>query len=98
MFSKMTTGEMTTFQIKKRFSVIKTLASVVISLTIAFIVMALQSDNPLEALRIFITAPLGNFNRFCGMMNKFTPMLFTSCAVCLMYSAGQITLDTQRSV
>jgi len=97
MKNKWTNGDLTTLQIQKRFSVVKTLASVVISLTIAFILMALQSNNPIEALKIFLTAPLTNWNRFCGMINKLTPLLFTSCAVCLMYSAGQINLATQSS-
>lgn len=97
MKNKMTSGNLTTNQIQKRFSVIKTLASVVISLTIAFVLMSFQSDNPFEALKIFLTAPLSSWNRFCGMVNKLTPLLFTSCAVCLMYSAGQINLATQSA-
>lgn len=90
--SKLTNGELSTFQVKQRFSIIKTLAAVLISLVIAFILLAISCDNPFQALITFITGPFKSFHKFCGMVNKITPLLFTSCAICLIFSTGQINL------
>lgn len=93
----MTKGNMTTFQIQQRFSLIKTFASVVIALIIAFLLMMLKCDRPFEALLTFITGPLTSWSRFCGMLNKLTPLLFTSSAVCMMFACGQFNLAAESA-
>ncbi len=92
MFKKMTSGELSTYQIKQRFAVIKTLVAVAISLAFAVVLMSLKVDNPLECMVIFATGPLTSASKFCGMLNKFIPLLFTGCGVCIMYACGQINL------
>lgn len=94
---KMTNGTMSTYQIQQRFSVIKTLASVMIALFIAFCLMLLKSENPGQDLVTFVVGPLTSWSRFCGMLNKVTPLLFTSSAVCLMFAAGQPNLAAESA-
>lgn len=94
---KLTKGPVTTYQIQQRFFVIKTIASMLIALAIAFVLMALKSEDPLSSLVTFMIGPFTSWNRFCGMLNKLTPLLFTSCAVCLMFSGGQFNLAAESA-
>ena len=47
-----------------------------------------SSKNPGTDIITFLTAPLSSVNRVCTFLIKMSPILFTSCAICLMFSAN----------
>lgn len=78
--------------IESRFSIIRTMVGVGISLLIALILIAAVSGNPIEALMGFLIGPLTSVNRAGNVVEKIIPLLFTGTAVCLVFSSGQISL------
>lgn len=92
MLKKWTNGTLSTYQIEQRFSLIRIFFAVGISLIVALGIIMLTGKTPLQDIWIFLTAPLSSWSRFCTLLVKFAPLLCTSCAVCLMFSSGQINL------
>ena len=92
MTKKWTDGTLTTYQIEQRFTLIRIFFAVIISLAVAFLIIMVTGSTPLEDIFVFLTAPLSSWSRFCTLLIKFSPLLCTSCAVCLMFSSGEINL------
>lgn len=86
---------MTTKQIERMFSVIRTLLAVVIALIFAFFLISTVSDNPFKDFSTLLIGPLENTGRMITVISKMTPLLFTGVAVSLIYSAGQINIATE---
>ena len=61
--------------IESRFSVIRTLIGVGISLVIALILIAAVSDNPIEALMGFLTGPVTSINRAGNVVEMMIPLI-----------------------
>ncbi len=83
---------MTSKQIEKRFDMFKTLVAVLIALGLALLVIAFVSDEPLRAIKLFITGPLGKKSRIGNVFEMMTPILFTGTAICIMYQANQFNM------
>lgn len=78
--------------IESRFTVIRTLIGVGISLVIALVLIAAVSDNPIEALMGFLVGPVTSINRMGNVVEKMIPLMFTGTAVCIVFACGQISL------
>lgn len=83
------------YQIEKRFTALRTLVAAFIALVMCFILIAINSDSIGKDLTTFITAPVSTFNRFCTFLIKLSPLLFSSCAVCLLLSSGSYNFATE---
>lgn len=93
MIKKWTDGTLSTYQIEQRFTLIRIFCAVLISLVVAFLIICVTGTTPLEDIFVFLTAPLSSWSSFCTLLVKFSPLLCTSCAVCLMFSSGEINLS-----
>ncbi len=82
-------------RIEMQFSVLRTAAAILISLVIAFILIATVSDNPGGDFVTLLTGPLQNSSRMTTIVSKFIPLLFTGTAICLVNSAGQINIAAE---
>ena len=78
---------LTAVQIEKRFSVYRTLLAAGVAILFCFLLIFLSSKNPGADIVTFLTAPLSSFSRFCTMLVKLSPLLFTSCATCILFAA-----------
>jgi ABC-type uncharacterized transport system permease subunit len=81
--------------IEKRFEILRTLVAIGIALLVAFIVILLISDNPLDALGSFVIGPLTTFRRMGNIIEMMIPLLFTGTAVCLIFSANQTNMAVE---
>ncbi len=86
---------LTAEQIEKRFSVIRTLISVAVALVFCFIMIALSSENLANDVITFITAPVSSLSRFTTFIIKMCPIIFTSCAICLLFQSGVSNLAVE---
>lgn len=86
---------LTTKQIERIFSIIRTVFAVLIALTIAFFLISTVSDNPIKDFTTLLFGPLKNMGRMITVISKMIPLLFTGVAVCLIYSAGQINIAAE---
>ena len=83
---------MTSKQIEKRFDMFKTCVAIMIALGFALLVIAFVSKEPLEAIKYFITGPMGKKSRIGNIFEMMTPILFTGTAICIMYQANQFNM------
>lgn len=82
-------------QIEMQFSVLRTLLAVLISLAIAFVLIASVSDNAGKDFVTLLIGPLKNTSRMTTIVSKLIPLLFTGTAICLVNSAGQINIAAE---
>ena len=86
-----------TTQIEKRFGLIRTALAIVISLLFCFLLIFISSKQPLQDIVTFMIAPLTTPSRFCLMLLKMSPLLFTSVAVCVLFSANTANLAVETA-
>lgn len=87
--------QITTEQIESRFNVIRTVTAILIALIIAFLLIVLVSDAPVEDFVTLLIGPLRNTNSMITVVTKMVPLLFTAIAISLVYSAGQINIGVE---
>ncbi|HOG00998.1 MAG TPA: ABC transporter permease [Clostridia bacterium] len=83
---------MTNKRINQMFSMIKTLISIVIAMILAFVVILLVSNEPLNALNAFVTGPLSSLRRFGQMLEYAIPVALCALAVCVTFSLNMSTV------
>ena len=86
---------LTTTQIDKRFILIRSILAVVISILFCFLLILISSDNPVQDIATFITAPLTSQSRFYLMLIKMVPIIFSALAVCVLFSANTSNLAVE---
>jgi simple sugar transport system permease protein len=88
--------KLTAFQEYKRqelkFSMMKTLLAILISIGIVFAVIMLVCDEPVEAVISFVTGPFTTKRRFGNVIEAAIPLIFTGLAACIMLQAKQFSL------
>ncbi len=84
-----------TRQIEMQFSILRTAMAILISLIIAFVLIATVSDNAGKDFITLLIGPLKNASRLTTIISKFIPLLFTGTAICLVNSAGQTNIAAE---
>lgn len=75
-------------QLERRFNMFKTVAAIAVALVFGFAVIGIVSEDPGEALRLFLFGPLERKTRIGNIFESMTPLLFTGTAICVMYQAN----------
>ena len=88
-------GYVSTTQIERRFNLIRTALAIVISLLFCFLLIFISSKQPLQDIVTFMIAPLTTPSRFCMMLLKMCPLLFTSLAMSILFSANTANLAVE---
>lgn len=78
-----------------RFSIIRTIISILIALGLSFLIIMLVSDNPFQAINKLITGPLGSKRLFANVIELMIPLIFTGVGVSIMFSANQTNLGSE---
>lgn len=84
-----------TRQIEMQFSVLRTAMAILISLAIAFVLIATVSENAGKDFITLLIGPLKSASRLTTIISKFIPLLFTGTAICLVNSAGQTNIAAE---
>lgn len=82
-------------KIEKRYTLLRALLAVLISILFCFILILISSEAPLKDILTFITAPLSTKARFYQLLIKMSPIIFTSLAVCVLFSADTANLAVE---
>ena len=61
----------------------------------AFLVVLFVSEEPLDSISKFIFGPFATLRRFCEIVSKMIPLLFTGVAVCFIFSANQTNMAVE---
>lgn len=86
---------MKTGSINKKFDILRTLLAILISLTLAFIIILIVSDNPGNTLYNFLIGPITNFRRFSNVIELAIPLTFTGLAISIIFTSGMSNLAVE---
>lgn len=77
---------------ERKFELIRTLVSVMIAIILAFAIILLISDQPLEALRTFVLGPLSSTRYIGNIIEMAIPLIFSGLAMCIVFQAALFNL------
>lgn len=81
-----------------KFSIIRGIAAIFVSMGVAAILIFIMSDTPLDALQYMLVSPLSSSRQIWGVFERMIPLMFTGLAVCVMFSANQFNLAAEGCV
>ena len=79
----------------KYFEPFRTLAVILIALVIAFVIISLVSDRPLETILIFLWEPLATKGHIGNLIEMAIPLMFTGLSVSLLFRANLFNLGAE---
>ncbi len=83
---------MKTKQIELKYNILRPLFAILIAYIIAFLVIAVASNEPLNAIKLFVLGPLGTPRHFANVIETMIPFIFTGLAIAVMQRANQFNL------
>ena len=77
---------------ERKFELIRTLVSVMIAIVLAFAIILLISNQPLEALKTFVVGPLSSTRYIGNIIEMAIPLMFSGLAMCVIFQASLFNL------
>lgn len=79
------------------FQILSPMLAIVVALLIAFAIIFMVSDEPIEALQAFMIGPFTTTRRLGNVIEAMIPLIFTGLAACVMFQAKQFSLIADGS-
>ncbi|WP_221481995.1 ABC transporter permease [Cohnella xylanilytica] len=79
----------------RNFEKIRTLAVVLISLLIAFLVISIISEHPLKTIGIFLFEPIRTVSHIGNVVEMSIPLMFTGLSVVLLFRTNLFNLGAE---
>lgn len=76
----------------KRFEAIRTAASVMIAIVIAFCIILFVSGQPFESIKTFLFGPLGSVRYIGNVIETSIPLIFSGLAMSVLFQASMFNL------
>lgn len=80
---------------ERKFELIRTLVAVLIAIVLAFAIILLISDQPMEALVTFITGPLSSARYIGNIIETAIPLIFSGLAMSVVFQASLFNLGAE---
>ena len=77
---------------EQSFNIIRTVVSMGVAIAVAFIIILLVSDQPVESIRIFLLAPLSSKRYLGNIVETAVPLIFSGLSMALMFKASLFNL------
>ncbi|MGC5775738.1 ABC transporter permease [Paenibacillus pabuli] len=79
----------------KYFEFIRTCTVILIALILAFLIIALVSNQPLDTIWIFLTQPISSISNIGNVIEMSIPLMFTGLSVLLLFRTGLFNLGAE---
>lgn len=79
-------------KIESRFEILRTLVAILISIGLIIVIIAVVSDDPLEAVKTMLIGPLTGIRRFANVIELMIPLSFTGLALTVVFSTKRYNL------
>ena len=66
---------------EQSFNIIRTVVSMGVAIAVAFIIILLVSDQPVESIRIFLLAPLSSKRYLGNIVETAVPLIFSGLSM-----------------
>ncbi|MEG0013335.1 MAG: ABC transporter permease [Cellulosilyticaceae bacterium] len=80
---------------ERKFELIRTLVSVFIAIVLAFGIILLVSDQPMEAIVTFIAGPLSSKRYIGNIIETAIPLIFSGLAMSVVFQASLFNMGTE---
>lgn len=77
---------------EKSFNIMRTAVSLLAALLVAFIIILLVSDKPVESIRIFILSPFSSLRYVGNILETATPLIFAGLSMAVLFRTGLFNL------
>lgn len=77
---------------EKKFNAIRTAVSMVAAVLVAFVIIVLVSDQPLESIKIFLVSPFSSQRYLGNIVETAIPLIFSGLAMAVLFEAGLFNL------
>lgn len=77
---------------EKSFNMIRTAVSMMAAVLVAFIIILMVSDQPLESIKIFLVAPFSSLRYMGNIIETAIPLIFSGLAMAVLFQAGLFNL------
>lgn len=77
---------------EKSFAIIRTTVSMGIAILVAFIIILLVSDSPLESIRTFIIGPFTGKRYLGNIVETATPLIFSGLSMAILFQTSLFNL------
>lgn len=84
-------------KIESRFEILRTALAILIALLIVFVIIAIVSDKPLEAIKTLITGPVTTVRRFSNVIELMIPLAFCGLALSIVFTTNRFNLGAESA-
>lgn len=79
----------------KIFNKLRMFIAICLGFLLAFILISIVSENPLEDMKYFIVGPLRNVRYFGNVIEVMIPLIFSGLAMSILFRANQFNLGAE---
>ena len=80
---------------EKSFVLLRTIVSMGIAMLVAFFVILLVSDTPIESFRIFVLGPFTKTRYMGDIVNAAIPLIFSGLSMAVVFQASQFNMGAE---
>lgn len=80
---------------ERSFNIIRTIVSMLVAILVAFVIILLVSDQPVESIRIFLLAPFSTKRYLGNIVETAVPLIFSGLAMAVMFKANLFNMGCE---
>ena len=77
---------------ERSFNIIRTAVSMLVAILVAFVIILLVSDQPVESIKTFLLAPFSSKRYLGNIVETAVPLIFSGLAMAVMFKASLFNL------
>ncbi len=77
---------------ERSFNIIRTAAAMLVAILVAFVIIVLVSDQPVESIKIFLLRPFSTKRYLGNIVETAVPLIFSGLAMAIMFRANLFNL------
>ena len=77
---------------ERSFTIIRTAVSMLVAILVAFVIIVLVCDQPVESIKIFLLRPFSTKRYLGNIVETAVPLIFSGLAMALMFKASLFNL------
>lgn len=77
---------------ERSFNIIRTAVSMLVAILVAFVIILLVSDQPVESIKTFLLAPFSSKRYLGNIVETAVPLIFSGLAMAVMFKANLFNL------
>lgn len=77
---------------ERSFNMIRTVVSMLVAILVAFVIILIVSDQPVESIKVFLVMPFSSGSYLGNIVETAVPLIFSGLAMAVMFKANLFNL------